>query len=90
MRSKRFSEAQISSFIKQYQDGTSVRELAREHGFSPAAFYSWLNDSEDTNKTIKQENKGLKKENEQYKKMIAELMLEKRILEEANEILKKK
>ena len=41
MRESRFTEAQIIGILKQAEGGAKVRDLAREHGVSPATTYNW-------------------------------------------------
>ena len=41
MRKSRYSEGQITGFIKQADAGMSVAELCRKEGFSSATFYKW-------------------------------------------------
>jgi putative transposase len=39
MKKKQFSPEQISSILKEYDNGKSVISITREHGVSKAAFY---------------------------------------------------
>ena len=41
MKKGRFNEEQIIRILKQYEAGTKVAELAREHGISEATIYTW-------------------------------------------------
>jgi putative transposase len=38
---KRFSEEQITGFLKEAEAGVPVKELCRKHDFSDASFYTW-------------------------------------------------
>ncbi len=38
---KRFTEAQIVSFLREADAGIPVKELCRKHGFSDASYYLW-------------------------------------------------
>jgi len=41
MKKSRFSEEQIVGFLRQAEQGLSVKELCRSCGFSEATFYNW-------------------------------------------------
>jgi putative transposase len=36
-----FTEEQIIRILKQHEAGMKTADLCREHGISPATFYSW-------------------------------------------------
>lgn len=39
MRKSRFTDSQILAFLKLNEEGTTVPDLCRKHGFSSAQFY---------------------------------------------------
>ena len=39
MRTSKYSEEQIISFLRQAEAGMPIKEIARKHGFSDASFY---------------------------------------------------
>ncbi|MDY6800221.1 MAG: transposase [Bacteroidota bacterium] len=41
MTTKRFTPQQITTILKEYDNGKSVEEITREHGVSKASFYKW-------------------------------------------------
>ena len=41
MRTSKYSEEQIISFLKQAEAGLPIKELCRKGGFSDATFYKW-------------------------------------------------
>jgi putative transposase len=43
MNKKRFTEAQISLAIKEYEQGKSVSDICRELSISSNTFYRWKN-----------------------------------------------
>lgn len=72
MRKGRFSTEQIISFIKQADAGMAVADLSRQHGFSPASFYTWRAkyggmEAEDAKRL-----KELETENNRLKRLLAE------------------
>ena len=41
MKKSRFREEQILGILKQAEAGRRTEDLCREHGISPATFYTW-------------------------------------------------
>ena len=41
MKTKRFSETQVITILKQAEGGLKVKDLCREHGISDATYYNW-------------------------------------------------
>jgi putative transposase len=41
MRKSQFSETHIIQILKQYQSGTSIEELCKQHNISKPTFYTW-------------------------------------------------
>ena len=73
MKRKRFSVEQIVVVLKQAELGLSVAELTRQVGISEQTFYRW-----------KKQYGGLQDENARLKKLVAELSLDKAILQDIN------
>lgn len=76
MKKSRFTTEQIIGFIKQAEAGMAVAELARQHGFSPASFYTWRAkyggmEGEDAKRL-----KELEAENSRLKRLLAEAHLD--------------
>ncbi|ELY7133697.1 IS3 family transposase [Pseudomonas aeruginosa] len=76
MRKSRFTTEQIIGFIKQAEAGMAVSEMGRQHGFSPASFYSWRAkyggmEAEDAKRL-----KELESENNRLKRLLAEAHLD--------------
>ena len=76
MRKSKYTEEQISGFLRQVEAGMPVKDLCRKHGFSDASFYKWrakyggMNDSEA--KRLKE----LDSENGKLTKLLAEAHLD--------------
>jgi putative transposase len=41
VKKSKYSAAQITSILKQAENGVLVADLCREHGMSSASFYKW-------------------------------------------------
>ncbi|GGX83994.1 hypothetical protein GCM10011290_09580 [Vogesella alkaliphila] len=41
MKKSRFTEEQISGFLKQAELGMAIKKVCRQGGFSEATFYKW-------------------------------------------------
>jgi putative transposase len=85
MKKSRFSEQQIAFILRQAEEGTRVEEVCRKAGISEATYYNWrkkyggLMPSE--MKRLKQ-LKQLEEENQRLKKLVADLSLDKEMLQD--------
>ena len=79
---KRFSEEQIAFALRRHESGTTVAEVCREMGVSEAAFYRWKLKYAGMGVTELRKMKALEEENRQLKKVVADLSLDKHILQE--------
>jgi putative transposase len=86
MPKKGHSEEQILRALRQAESGTKVSEICREHGISDATFYIWK-------KAIYKKYSGLglselrelrqlREENGKLKRLVADLSLDRHILQE--------
>jgi putative transposase len=41
MRTSKYSEEQITGFLKQVEAGVPIKDMCRKGGFSDATFYKW-------------------------------------------------
>ena len=41
MKKSRFTETQIVTILKEYEQGKKVSEIVREHGIAEQTFYNW-------------------------------------------------
>jgi putative transposase len=83
----RFSQTQILAFLKQAEDGVSIRELCREHGIASATFYKWRSKFGGSDASMLTEMRRIEDENRRLKVMFAELSMQNELL---NAALKKK
>ena len=77
---KRFSEEQIIGFLKHADAGMPVKDLCRQHGFSDASFYLWLQKFGGMEVPDAKRLKALEGENARLKKLLAEAMLDNEAL----------
>ncbi len=84
MKRKRFSVEQIVVVLKQAELGLSVAELTRQVGISEQTFYRWKKQYGGLQSDQVRELKMLQDENARLKKLVAELSLDKAILQDIN------
>ena len=82
MKKKRFSVEQITTILKQAQLGTPVVELCRQHGIAEQSFYRWKKRYAGMLPTEARELKQLREENGKLKRLVAELSLDKVMLQD--------
>jgi putative transposase len=82
MRKSRFSEAQIVVVLKQAEAGVPVQDLIRKYGISEQTFYRWRKKYGGLEASEVQELKQLREENRRLKGLVADLTLDKQILQE--------
>lgn len=80
---KRFSEEQIIGFLREGDRGVPVKELCRKHGFSDASYYLWRSKFGGLDVSDAKRLKALESENARLKKLLAEEVLEKEVIQEA-------
>jgi putative transposase len=84
---KRFTEEQISFALRQAEGGTPVTEVCRKMGISEQSFYRWKRKHEGMGVAELRRLRQLEEENRKLKKLVADLALDKHILQE---VLQKK
>ena len=82
MRRKRFSVEQITSILKQPELGTPISELCRIHGVSEQSFYCWKKIYGGMEPSEARELKQLREENTKRKRLVADLSLDKTMLQD--------
>src|SRR6266478_7065712 len=82
MRTSRFTEEQIRYAVQQAEAGVAVPELCRKYGVAQATFYRWRQKYGARTKSELARLKDLERENARLKKLVAELTLDKQILQD--------
>jgi len=84
VKKKRFSVEQIVAVLKQAEMGIPVADLIRQIGISEPTFYRWKKVYSGLESDQVRELKQLQDENGRLKKLVAELSLDKAILQDIN------
>jgi putative transposase len=79
---KKFTEEQIAYALKQAEHGTPVSEVIRKMGISEQTFYRWKKKYGGLGMNELRRLKQLEEENRRLKQMIADLSLDKHMLQE--------
>jgi putative transposase len=89
MKRKRYSPEQIIAMLREAEvkisQGMTVGEVIRQLGISEPTYYRWRKEYGGLKTTQAKKLKGLEKENTRLKKAVADLTLDKLILQEALE-----
>ena len=84
MKRKRYSVEQIVAALKQHENGLSVGEVTRKLGIAEQTFYRWKARYSGLEPDEARELKQLREENERLKKLVADLSLDKAMLQDVN------
>jgi putative transposase len=83
MKKKRHTEAQIAFALRQAESGTAVSEIVRKMGISEATFYRWKQKYDGLGVAEVRRLKQLEQENRKLKQLVADLSLDKSMLQDA-------
>jgi putative transposase len=86
MKKSKFTEAQIVFALRQADNGVKVEEVCRKLGISDATFYNWKKKYGSLGVTELRKLKQLEEENSRLKQIVADLSLDKQMLQD---VLKK-
>ena len=84
MKRKRYSVEQIVAALKQHENGLSVGEVTRKLCIAEQTFYRWKARYSGLEPDEARELKQLREENERLKKLVADLSLDKAMLQDVN------
>ncbi len=82
MKKSRFTDEQIAFALKQAETGTRVAEVCRKMGISEATFYNWKKRYGGLGVSELRRLKQLEEENARLKRLVADLSLDKEMLQE--------
>jgi putative transposase len=82
MKTSKFTEEQIAFALKQAETGTPVKEVIRKMGISEQTFYRWKQKFGGMMPSDVRKLKQLEEENRQLKKLVADLSLDKQMLQD--------
>jgi putative transposase len=82
MKASKFSDAQKAFILKQASDGMPVAEICRKAGISPATYFNWKRKYDGLLPTEMRRLKQLEDENAKLRKVVADLSLDKEMLQD--------
>ena len=82
MKKSKFTDEQIAFALKQAETGTRVAEVCRKIGISELTFYNWKKKYGGLGISELRRLKQLEEENRQLKKLVADLSLDKQMLQD--------
>ena len=82
MKKSRYTEEQIAFSLRQVEGGISVKELVRKMGITEQTFYRWKRKYGGMGVTEVRRLKQLEDENRRLKQMVADLSLDKAMLQD--------
>ena len=83
MKRKRFTEEQIAFALRQVEAGTPVAEVVRKLGVSEQTSYRWKRKYTGMGVAELRRLKQLEEENRKLKQLVADLSLDKKMLQDA-------
>ena len=85
MQKSRYTEEKIIKILKESEAGKKVVDICREYGISDATFYKWRSKYGGMDVSDAKRLKQLEDENRRLKKLLADTMLDKQILQDVIE-----
>jgi putative transposase len=82
MKRSRYSEEQVAYALRQAEAGTPVADVCRQLGIAEATFYVWKKKFRNLGVTEMRKLRQLEEENARLKRVVADLTLDKHVLQE--------
>ena len=82
MKASKFTDAQKAFIIKQGEEGTPVAEICRKAGISQATYINWKKKYAGMMPSEMRRMRELEQENDRLKKIVADLSLDKAMLQD--------
>jgi putative transposase len=82
MKKSKFTDAQIAFVLRQAEEGTAIGEVCRKAGISEATFYNWRKKYGGLMPSEVRRLKQLEEENGQLRKLVADLSLDRAMLQD--------
>ena len=82
MKASKFSDAQKAFILKQSADGVPVADICRKAGISQATYFNWKRKYDGLLPTEMRRLKQLEEENGKLKKLVADLSLDREMLQD--------
>ncbi len=82
MKRRRYTDEQIAYALQQAEAGTPIKEVCRKLGVSETAFYAWRRKFAGVGVSELRELRQLRHENAKLKSLVADLSLDKHMLQE--------
>ena len=82
MKRSKFTEEQVAYVLRQAESGTAVEDICRSMGISQATFYIWKKKYGELGASEVRRLRQLEEENFRLKRLVADLTLDKSILQE--------
>ena len=82
MKASKFTESQIAFVLKQGEKGTAVAEICRKAGISQATYFNWKKKYGGLLPSEVKRLRQLEEENGRLKRIVADLSLDKEMLQD--------
>ncbi len=82
MKASKFTESQIAFVLKQGEEGTAVAEICRKAGISQATYFNWKKKFGGLLPSEVKRLRQLEEENNRLKRIVADLSLDKEMLQD--------
>ena len=82
MKKSKFTDAQIAFVLRQAEEGTAIGDVCRKAGISEATFYNWRKKYGGLMPSEMRRLKQLEEENGKLKKLVADLSLDRAMLQD--------